>query len=119
MTHVPRAHPDPDRDMVFRAIADPTRRALLDLLRVREMNVSQLVAGFDVSQSAISQHLRVLKDAGLVHERAVGRQNFYMLNAEPLAIAYDWFGHYTKFWEQRLLNLGTHLRKRHAKKDSV
>jgi DNA-binding transcriptional ArsR family regulator len=119
MTRGPAARAQADRDAVFRALADPTRRALLDLIREDEKNVSELVAAFDVSQSAISQHLRVLKDADLVHERQSGRQNFYRLNAEPLAIAYDWFAHYTKFWEARLLGLGAHLRKRHAKKDSL
>ncbi|MGD0192518.1 MAG: metalloregulator ArsR/SmtB family transcription factor [Rhizomicrobium sp.] len=104
---------------VFRALADPTRRALLDLLRDDDANVGALVESFDMTQSAVSQHLKVLRNAGLVHERKSGRERIYSLNAEPLAIAYDWFAHYTEFWETRLLNLGKHLRKRHAKKNPV
>jgi DNA-binding transcriptional ArsR family regulator len=104
---------------VFRALADPTRRALLDRLSERDANVSSLVADFDMTQSAVSQHLKVLRDAGLVRERKSGRERIYALDAEPLAIAYDWFAHYTKFWEDRLLRLGAHLRNRHATKNKI
>lgn len=107
------------QDEIFRALADPTRRALLDLLREEDASVMELVAEFDVSQSAISQHLKVLRDADLVQERKSGRQRIYALNPEPLAVAYDWFAHYTKFWEEKLSGLGQHLRKRHGKKNPI
>ena len=96
---------------VFRAIADPTRRALLDLLAGQEHSVSALVDRFEMTQPAISQHLRVLRDAGLVRERKLGRQRFYRLDPEPLRDAYDWLGHYERFWREKLLALGEHLRK--------
>jgi len=105
------------QDGIFRALADPTRRALLDLLREDDANVSELVASFDVTQSAVSQHLKVLRDAGLVRERKAGRERIYSLNAEPLAIAYDWFTHYMSFWEDRLLTRSRHLGRQHARKD--
>ena len=106
-------------DQVFRALADSTRRALLDRLRQRPASVSELVAGFDVTQSAISQHLKVLRDAHLVGEEKDGRQRIYHLNPEPLAAAYDWIAHYEGFWLERLTNLGKHLRDRHGEDHSI
>lgn len=107
------------QDQVFRALADPTRRALLDMLRSEDANVSTLVAAFDVSQSAISQHLKVLRDARLVSERKAGRENIYTLEPAPLAEAYDWIAHYAAFWESRLVKLGKHLGRKHGKQDTL
>ena len=107
------------RDKIFRALADPTRRALLDMLRAEDANVSTLVSAFDVSQSAISQHLKILKDARLVSERKIGRENIYRLDPAPLAEAYDWIAHYSEFWEDHLLKLGKHLGRKHGKKNTL
>lgn len=96
---------------VFRAISDPTRRTLLDLLASEEQPVSALVGRFEMTQPAISQHLRVLREAGLVRERRQGRQRLYRLHPEPLREAYDWLGHYERFWREKLAALGEHLRK--------
>lgn len=96
---------------VFHAISDPTRRALLDLLAGKEQPVSALVERFEVSQPAISQHLRVLRGAGLVSERRQGRQRLYRLEPVPLRQAYDWLAHYERFWREKLLALGGHLRR--------
>jgi len=106
-------------DAVFRALADPTRRALLDRLSEGEASVSELTAAFDVTQSAISQHLKVLREAALAGERKSGRLRIYHLNPEPLAAAYDWIAHYAQFWESRLGALGQHLRSRHGQDDPV
>jgi DNA-binding transcriptional ArsR family regulator len=94
---------------VFQAIADPTRRALLDLLREGERPVKSLVERFPISQPAISQHLRVLRQARLVSERRAGRQRFYRLEGEALAQVADWLAHYEEFWKARLAALGRHL----------
>ena len=94
---------------VFQAIADPTRRALLDLLRQQERPVNSLVERFEISQPAISQHLRVLRHAGLVSERRVGRQRFYRLQGEALGQVADWLAHYEEFWKAKLAALGRHL----------
>ena len=83
---------------VFRAISDPTRRALLDLLRTTDRSVMELAAPFNMTQPAISQHLRVLREAGLVRPRQVGRQRVYRLNAKPLREVRDWAVRYEKFW---------------------
>ncbi len=94
---------------VFQAIADPTRRALLDLLRAGERPVKSLVERFEISQPAISQHLRVLRRAGLVSERRAGRLRLYRLHAGALAEVADWLAHYEEFWKTKLAALGRHL----------
>jgi DNA-binding transcriptional ArsR family regulator len=87
------------------ALADPTRRAILDRLRDGSRTVSTLAAGFDVSRPAISQHLKVLLDAGLVGERKEGRQRYYSLHAQPLRAVDAWLSAYRRFWERNLLGL--------------
>jgi DNA-binding transcriptional ArsR family regulator len=79
---------------VFRAVADPTRRAILDRLRSAELSVNDLAGPFNMTQPAISQHLRVLLDAGLVEAEQIGRQRLYRLNAEPLREIFQWSGLY-------------------------
>jgi DNA-binding transcriptional ArsR family regulator len=100
---MPRAATD---DGVFQAIASPTRRALLDALVLGESNVSDLVASLDITQSAVSQQLAVLKSAGLVEERAVGRFRHYRLIPEPLVEIDAWIGRYRVYREQQLDALG-------------
>lgn len=79
---------------VFQAVADPTRRALLALLRDSERSVSELLQPFAMSQPAISQHLRILREAGLVEVRQAGRQRLYRLRAERLEAVYNWAAEY-------------------------
>jgi DNA-binding transcriptional ArsR family regulator len=105
------------QDQVFRALADTTRRRILDHLSRQEATVTELLADAAMTQSAMSQHLRVLRDAGLVEERRAGRHRYYSLRPAPLRIARDWLGHYEQFWEKRLDRLGSALRARHGKKD--
>jgi DNA-binding transcriptional ArsR family regulator len=113
-----RQSPSP-QDQVFRALADPTRRALLGRLAAGEMPVGELVAQTPMTQSAVSQHLRVLKDAGLVAERRSGRMNLYSLRPEPLRLVQDWLSHYERFWAERLDRLGAVLRSRHDDSDPI
>ena len=75
---------------VFRAVADPTRRAILDRLRSAQLSVNDLAGPFDMTQPAVSQHLRVLLDAGLVEAEQIGRQRLYKLNAQPLREVFQW-----------------------------
>ena len=91
---------------VFDAIASPTRRALLDALACGESNVTDLVARLDVTQSAVSQQLAILKSAGLVEERADGRFRYYRLRVEPLAEIDDWMARYRGYVERQLDALG-------------
>ena len=94
---------------VFTAIADPTRRAILDLLRQGEQSVKQIAKPFSMSLPAISQHLSILCEAGLVTQRKQGRQRFYCLNPEPLKQVSDWVNHYEQFWQEKLDVLGNYL----------
>ncbi len=96
----------PATDSVFGAIACETRRALLDALLRRERTVSDLVEVAGVSQPAVSQQLKVLRQAGLVKERREGRFRFYRVNAGPLAEVLGWVRAYEKFWSSRLEALG-------------
>jgi DNA-binding transcriptional ArsR family regulator len=96
---------------VFRAIADPTRRRILDLLDREEQPVTDLARQFDVTLSAISQHLSILRQAGLVSERQLGRNRLYSLNANALKEVSDWIGQYERFWRERLETLEDELEK--------
>ena len=90
---------------VFRAIADPSRRAILDFLAEGEAPVAALVEHAELSWSAVSQHLGVLLDAGLVVRRQEGRQRLYRLDPGPLREVHEWSSHYRKFWRGRLARL--------------
>ena len=105
---------DDRQDRVFKALADPTRRSILALLGEERRSVSDLTERFDMSQPAVSQHLKVLREAGLVTEHKAGRNRIYAFNAEPLRLAAAWLERHTDFWATRLDNLGRHLRERHG-----
>lgn len=91
---------------VFDAIASPVRRAILDLLRHGAQPVHDLAASFAMSGPAVSQHLKVLREAGLVTEERVGRERHYRLDARPLRLVVDWAGHYEQFWLRHARRLG-------------
>lgn len=91
---------------VFDAIADPTRRRLIQLLaEAEELPLHELTAQFPMGRTAISKHLTILKEAGLVLDRKVGRETRYRLNAAPLQEIQDWVAFYSKFWSTNLLRL--------------
>ena len=90
---------------VFRALADPTRRAVYERLAGREMSVSELKAGFAISQPAISQHLAALRGAGLVRERREGRHAYYRIDPSGLAPLIGWIDRYRAFWPKRIEKL--------------
>jgi DNA-binding transcriptional ArsR family regulator len=94
---------------VYRAIADPTRRAILDRLRGGPMHVNALAADFRQSRPAVSKHLRVLRAAHLVGERRSGRERHYFLEAEGLRGVAEWIEEYSVFWEASLHHLKHHL----------
>jgi DNA-binding transcriptional ArsR family regulator len=94
---------------VYLAIADPTRRRLLDLLGAGERPVNQLAAPFRMSRPAISQHLRILRRVGLVDVRKDGRERRYRVRGERLREVFDWVAHYEKFWTEKLYALGKYL----------
>jgi Predicted transcriptional regulators len=92
---------EPKHD-VFQAIADPTRRSLLQLLVDEEMPVNVISGHYAMSRTAVSKHLRVLQEAGLVKERKVGRETRYRLEPEPLLELKRWLSYYERFWENKL-----------------
>ena len=94
---------------VFHAIADPTRRAILDRLREGGQAVNEIAGRFEVSRPAISKHLRVLHEANLVTETRQGRNRIYKLNAEPLRDLEKWLDRYRRFWALNLLSLKNHV----------
>ncbi len=101
---------------VFAAIAHPSRRKILVLLRDGEKPASELAEPFGVSFGAISQHLKVLKDAELVSERRAGRQRIYQLHARPLAEVGSWVDEFERFFNARLDALARHLDRKHGPK---
>ncbi len=94
---------------IFYAIADPTRRALLDQLQQGEQSVTQLAQPFAMSLPAISQHLQVLCEVQLVTQFRSGRQRIYRLNPQPLQQVSDWISQYEQFWTRKLGALGDYL----------
>jgi DNA-binding transcriptional ArsR family regulator len=91
------------------AMAEPTRRRLLDLIGTREATVSQLMAASGASQPTVSKHLRVLREAGLVTARVDGPQRWYRVEAEPLRAVADWLETFRPLWTERLDGLQSHL----------
>lgn len=101
--------PQQRRDLVFKAIADPTRREILRLLRGRRFTVGEIADNFSVSRPAISKHLRVLRSAGLVESRRKGTASRCTLNARPLRAVNEWLRDYETFWAQTLRGLKSYV----------
>jgi DNA-binding transcriptional ArsR family regulator len=95
----------------FSAVADPTRRAILARLARGEATVKELAAPFKISLPAISRHLRILEQAGLMSRRKMGRNHFCRLDALPLNDAASWLAAYRGFWEAQLQSLDDYLRQ--------
>ena len=93
----------------YAALAEPSRRRILDLLRRRERSVGDLVERIGLSQPGVSKHLRVLREAGLVDVRRDGRRRWYSLRPQPLAEVDRWLAPYRAYWSDRLHALERHL----------
>ncbi len=93
------------RDKVFHALADPSRRAIFESLAGGEALVKDLTARFHISQPAVSQHLAVLRDAGLVRGRREGRCVHYRVDPSGMKPLVDWITHYRAFWTRRVARL--------------
>ena len=103
----------------FRALADPTRRAVLDLLLRGSLPAGVIARAFPVSRPAISKHLRLLRRAHLVRERREGRRRLYQLNPEPLRAVDAWLNDYRIFWQMNLADLKTFVETEHEKEKSA
>ena len=99
----------PDMESAFEVLAEPRRREILDLLRVGERPVGELVAELSLSQPAVSKHLKVLRDAGLVEVRHDAQRRWYRLRPAPLAEVDAWLAPYRDLWRGRLDALEAHL----------
>lgn len=94
-----------ERD-VYDAVADPTRRKILQMLSdVEELPLHEITIHFQMGRTAVSKHLAILKDANLVIARKVGRETRYRLNATPLREIQDWVSYYEGFWKERIVKL--------------
>ncbi len=105
-------------EAAFSALADPTRRAVLDLLRGGSQPAGQIAQAFPISRPAISKHLRLLRRAHLDEERREGRNRVYQLNPEPLKAVDKWLEHYRSFWQANLSSLKTFVEAEYAKEKS-
>ncbi|MBZ5721938.1 MAG: metalloregulator ArsR/SmtB family transcription factor [Acidobacteriia bacterium] len=106
-------------ESTFHALADPTRRAVLDLLRRGGQPAGQIARAFPISRPAISKHLRLLRRAHLVEERRQGRHRVYQLNPEPLKAVDSWLEHYRGFWRSNLASLKTFVESEYAKETAA
>jgi DNA-binding transcriptional ArsR family regulator len=106
-------------EVTFSALADPTRRAVLDLLRKGRQPAGQIAQAFPVSRPAISKHLRLLRRAHLVNEHREGRNRFYHLNPEPLRAVDTWLEQYRSFWSMSLANLKAFVESEYARETTV
>ncbi len=102
-------------EATFHALADPTRRAVLDLLRQGSRPAGQIAEAFPISRPAISKHLRQLRKARLVIESRSGRHRVYRLNAEPLKAVDSWIEQYRQFWQTNLGNLKAFVEQEYAR----
>lgn len=104
-----------DLDLIFQALADPTRRSILKNLSLRERPMTEVALPFDMSLAAVSKHVKVLERAGLVERRWEGNFSFLSLNAKAMKTADEWLEEYRKFWEARLDALEEFLNKSNKK----
>ncbi len=104
-------------DLLFSAVADPTRRSMLDRLRTGSLSVTELARPYPISLNAASKHIKTLERAGLIHRTIHGREHSCRLNTARFDEALHWMSHYSEFWTSRLDALESHViakRKRGA-----
>ena len=96
---------------IFRALADPTRRDILLMLRDTDLTIAQVAGNFDMTRAAVKKHLTVLSDGGLITVRAKGREKYNTLNPDAFAPIRDWLSFFDAFWEDRLGTLKSLIEK--------
>jgi DNA-binding transcriptional ArsR family regulator len=96
---------------IFKALADPTRRAVFEKLAAKAQNATELRQGMSITQPAMSHHLGVLRDAGLVREAPAGRATLYSIAPEGMKPLHDWMARYSRFWPERIAELNTLLKE--------
>lgn len=104
-------------DLIFGALSDPTRRGILEMLSNGAANIRTLAKPFKMSQPAISKHVRVLEDAGLIRREKRGREHHLSVNSKSVEQAHDWIAHYTKIWKLQFDAVEDYLNKQERKKN--
>ena len=99
----------------FVAIADPTRRSIIHMLSQNEMKLNDIAERFDVSRPAISKHIKILEECGVINVVQSGRERYCHLDANALKQIADWIKYYEHFWDQKLDRLGKYLEKKKSK----
>ena len=100
---------------VFQAIADPTRREIIDMVARQSLNLNSVAERFDVSRPAISKHIKILTECGLIEIRQQGRERFCEARLDKLSEVSDWVAEYKKFWESKLDSLENYLKELQTK----
>lgn len=95
----------------FRALADPTRREILTMLRNRDLTIAEVADNFEMTRAAVKKHLTILSDGGLITVRANGRERINTLNPKGMAPVLDWLQIFDAFWDDRLAALKTEIEK--------
>jgi len=98
---------------VFKAIADPTRRAIIELLTLENLNLNDVVAHFEMSRPAVAKHINILSKSGLVKVETRGRERIHRLQPAALKTATDWLNYYSQFWDEKLTDLKTAVEADH------
>jgi DNA-binding transcriptional ArsR family regulator len=101
---------------IFQAIADPTRRKIVDLISHQPMNLKSIADYFKISRPAISQQIKILNECGLVEIKREGRETFCSIQPQELKKIADWAGRYSRLWEERIDAFETYVNKLHSKK---
>ncbi|MDB4924539.1 helix-turn-helix transcriptional regulator [Mucilaginibacter sp.] len=104
---------------VFRAIADPTRREIINLIAHNSMNLNSVADNFDMSRPAVSKHIKILTECGLLVVKQQGRERFCQANLSQLQEVTDWAEQYRRFWTQKLDALGDFLNKEQEATDNI
>lgn len=102
---------------VFQAIADPTRRQIINMVAHQSLNVNAVAEKFDVSRTAIYKHIKLLTECGLIEVKQKGRERFCEARLEKLNQVSDWVAQYKQFWEQKLDSLENYLDELQSKRD--
>lgn len=101
---------------VFRALADPTRRQILMHLAQENLAISDIAARFDITRTAINKHLAILEEGGLIKSEVSGRERRNRLTPEPMKSAFEWLGHFERYWDVKLTDLQREIEKEMAGK---
>jgi len=96
---------------VFQALSDPIRREIIQLLTDENLTLNKVAENFSISRPAISKHIKILTECGLVTIKQQGRERFCKVNPEPLNEVYDWLGYFDKFWDKKLNALKIFMEK--------